>query len=211
MVINMSTIEAQGFTSGLGLTEKIPVTGLPSASPNVLCNKSDICEITLGMGYGNAASSVMALLASRALDLTQTYFIIAGIGGIDPLQGTVGLGRVGALRCRLRDRARDRRAGDAVGLAVRLLRARRDITHHGAHHEARHRGLSAEREPSSAGLHAIEGADAGGYLGRRRVPNELHHGARETSRPRSSSATPRRATRGSPERRSPYARATGLG
>jgi purine nucleoside permease len=46
--------------------------------------------MTTGMGYANAASSVAALVFGGEFDLTKTYFIIAGIAGVDPAQGTLG-------------------------------------------------------------------------------------------------------------------------
>jgi purine nucleoside permease len=46
--------------------------------------------MTTGMGHANAAASIMALTFSPRFDLRHTYFMIAGIAGIDPLQGTVG-------------------------------------------------------------------------------------------------------------------------
>jgi purine nucleoside permease len=42
------------------------------------------------MGYANAASSISALVWSNLFDLTHAYFIVAGIAGIDPSQGTTG-------------------------------------------------------------------------------------------------------------------------
>jgi purine nucleoside permease len=89
IVVNMDILEAGPFTSGLGMTEKVPVRGLPSPS-FVNCNADDVCEVLIGMGYANAASSIAALVHTKNLDLTRTYFIIAGIAGIDPQQGTVG-------------------------------------------------------------------------------------------------------------------------
>jgi hypothetical protein len=41
-------------------------------------------------GYADAAASISALLYNSQLDLRQTYFIIAGIAGINPKLGTVG-------------------------------------------------------------------------------------------------------------------------
>ena len=38
----------------------------------------------------NAASTISALLYSQLFDLTKTYFLIAGIAGINPEQGTLG-------------------------------------------------------------------------------------------------------------------------
>jgi purine nucleoside permease len=42
------------------------------------------------MGYANAASSIAALVFGGKFDLTKTYFLVAGIAGVDPSQGTVG-------------------------------------------------------------------------------------------------------------------------
>jgi purine nucleoside permease len=42
------------------------------------------------MGHTNAAASLMALAFSNRFDLRHTYFLVAGIAGIDPKQGTVG-------------------------------------------------------------------------------------------------------------------------
>jgi len=42
------------------------------------------------MGHANAAASTMALAFSPRFDLRQTYFVVAGIAGIDPLRGTLG-------------------------------------------------------------------------------------------------------------------------
>jgi purine nucleoside permease len=46
--------------------------------------------MTTGMGHANAAASTMALAFSPRFDLRHTYFLISGIAGIDPKQGTVG-------------------------------------------------------------------------------------------------------------------------
>ena len=42
------------------------------------------------MGHANAAASMMAVLLSGLFDLRKTYFLIAGIAGIDPTRGTIG-------------------------------------------------------------------------------------------------------------------------
>jgi purine nucleoside permease len=90
MIIDMSGIEALGIVSALGLTEKVPVPGLSKSDPNVHCNADDVCQLTTGMGYANAAASMTALVLRGGFDLTRTYFVIAGIAGIDPAQGTLG-------------------------------------------------------------------------------------------------------------------------
>ncbi len=85
-----------------GLTEAITVPGLSSNFPQVFCkppakdnrdkekNSSDVCVITTDIGYANAASSIMALTLSDLFDFRQTYFLIAGIAGVDPADGTLG-------------------------------------------------------------------------------------------------------------------------
>jgi purine nucleoside permease len=90
MVVNMSTLEQEPFLGALGLSQNVPVSGLPATDPNVHCNSDDVCEVTLGMGYANAASSMTVLLYRSGLDLSHAYFLVAGIAGIDPAQGTLG-------------------------------------------------------------------------------------------------------------------------
>jgi purine nucleoside permease len=90
MIVNMVFVEGVPFIDGLGLSQKIAVPGLSKTAPNVSCNADDVCEVTTGMGYANAAASITALVYSGAFDLTRTYFVIAGIAGIDPAQGTLG-------------------------------------------------------------------------------------------------------------------------
>jgi purine nucleoside permease len=85
MVIDMSAIEGGQVVSTLGLTQQLTANGVA-----VVCNTDDVCEIVTGMGYANAASSMTALVYSHVFDLSKTYFIIGGIAGIDPEQGTLG-------------------------------------------------------------------------------------------------------------------------
>ena len=84
MIIDMFVLEGSSF-GALGLTQHLTVNGV-----DVHCNADDVCEIVTGMGYANAASSVMALVLGPQLDLSKTYFVIAGIAGVDPAQGTLG-------------------------------------------------------------------------------------------------------------------------
>jgi purine nucleoside permease len=71
-------------------TREIRVPGLAADYPLVKCTEDAVCEMTTGMGHANAAASLMAVLYSGAFDLKQTYFIVAGIAGIDPARGTIG-------------------------------------------------------------------------------------------------------------------------
>jgi purine nucleoside permease len=94
MIINMfggkPSSEASAFTGNLGLTQSIPVRGLSPDYPNILCNSDDVCQMIAGEGHANVATSTMALILSDKFDLSHTYFLIAGIAGIDPNQGTTG-------------------------------------------------------------------------------------------------------------------------
>jgi purine nucleoside permease len=51
-----------------------------------------ILGMVTGMGTAHAAASVMALGLDPRFDLTHAYFLVAGIGGIDPMQGSLGSG-----------------------------------------------------------------------------------------------------------------------
>jgi purine nucleoside permease len=90
LIINMFSLEAAPWLEALRPTQEIRVPGLPSDYPTVGCNSDGVCQMTTGMGHANAAASMMAVLYSGAFDLRKTYFLIAGIAGIDPLHGTIG-------------------------------------------------------------------------------------------------------------------------
>ncbi len=90
MIVSMFAPEGQVWLDNLALNESIMVPGLSPTYPTVHCNSDDVCQITTDMGKANAASSVAALLHSRKFDLSRTYFLVAGIAGVDPTQGTLG-------------------------------------------------------------------------------------------------------------------------
>ncbi|WP_109482991.1 purine nucleoside permease [Paraburkholderia sp. C35] len=90
MIISMFGPEGQVWLDKLGPWQSIPVDGLSPDYPDIHCNRQDICVMTTGMGHANAAASTMALTFSSRFDLRHTYFMVAGIAGIDPIQGTVG-------------------------------------------------------------------------------------------------------------------------
>jgi purine nucleoside permease len=46
--------------------------------------------VTTGEAEINAASTISALYLSPIFNLTQTYFLVAGIAGVNPYQGTTG-------------------------------------------------------------------------------------------------------------------------
>src|SRR5215471_19225511 len=90
LIISMFGPEGQVWLDRLGPWRDIAVPGLSPDYPAVHCNRSNVCVVTIGMGHSNAAASVTALVFSRMFDLSRTYFIVAGVGGIDPAQGTLG-------------------------------------------------------------------------------------------------------------------------
>ena len=71
------------------LAHNVTVTGLSPLFPAVHCTDNyDICQLTTGEGEINAAGTIASLTRSDSFDLTKTYFMIAGIAGISPYQGT---------------------------------------------------------------------------------------------------------------------------
>jgi purine nucleoside permease len=90
LIINMFSFEAAPWLDALRPTQEIRVPGLSSDYPFVRCRADAVCEMITGMGHANAAASMMAVLYSGAFDLRRTYFLIAGIAGIDPKRGTIG-------------------------------------------------------------------------------------------------------------------------
>jgi purine nucleoside permease len=90
LIINLFSLEAAPWIAALKPTQEISVPGLSSDYPQVKCTAQAVCEMTTGMGHANAAASVMAVIYSGLFDLHETYFIIAGIAGIDPARGTIG-------------------------------------------------------------------------------------------------------------------------
>ncbi|CAN5197135.1 hypothetical protein BH09PSE6_BH09PSE6_05700 [soil metagenome] len=90
VIISMFGPEAEPWIAPLALTEEIRVDGLSPDYPAIRCNRDDVCLLTTGMGHTNAAASTMALIASKRFDLTKTWFLVAGIAGIDPHRGTIG-------------------------------------------------------------------------------------------------------------------------
>jgi purine nucleoside permease len=68
----------------------VTVTGFSPQFPSAHCTAhGSICQVTTGMAEINAAVTITALVLSQHFDLTSTYFLIAGIGGINPEVTTV--------------------------------------------------------------------------------------------------------------------------
>jgi purine nucleoside permease len=90
MIVTMFGSEAQTWLDRLGPWDSIAVAGLPPDHPVVHCNHDDVCVVTTDMGHANAAASTMALAFAPQFDLRKTWFLIAGIAGVNPEQGTLG-------------------------------------------------------------------------------------------------------------------------
>lgn len=72
------------------LAQNISVTGFSPQFPNTHCTADgSICQVTTAMAEINAAVTTTALALSPHFKLTSTYFLIAGIGGINPEVTTV--------------------------------------------------------------------------------------------------------------------------
>ncbi|KAL6308292.1 purine nucleoside permease [Sparassis latifolia] len=72
------------------LARNISVPGLSPLYPDVHCTaNAEVCQLTTGESEINAAVTISSLVASPLFHLTKTYFMIAGIAGINPHQGTI--------------------------------------------------------------------------------------------------------------------------
>lgn len=90
LIISMFEPEALPWIEPFGLKQSLPVPGLLPEHPALRCNDDGVCLVVVGMGHANAAASTLAVALDARLDLRRSYFLIAGIAGIDPAQGTTG-------------------------------------------------------------------------------------------------------------------------
>ncbi len=90
LIISMFKPEAQVWLEPLKLNREIKVPGLSADDPAVRCNADGVCQVTTGMGHTNAAASITALVFSGKFDLSKTYFLVAGIAGVNPNVSTIG-------------------------------------------------------------------------------------------------------------------------
>ncbi|KAK9426091.1 hypothetical protein SUNI508_12635 [Seiridium unicorne] len=98
MIVNAFSPEADRWYdkfrgSGYGdlLSRNISVPGLSPIYPEVHCIVSgEICQLTVGESEINAAASLSALVFSPKFELSSTYFLVAGIAGVNPKLGTLG-------------------------------------------------------------------------------------------------------------------------
>ncbi|KAF9887348.1 hypothetical protein FE257_010343 [Aspergillus nanangensis] len=93
-IVSMFTPEATvwwGISQFNLLAHNISLPGASPLFPNVHCTAThEICQLVTGEGEINAAVSMTSLAFSPLFNLTTTYFLLAGIGGINPQLGTIG-------------------------------------------------------------------------------------------------------------------------
>lgn len=90
-VVSLFEPEMAVWHKRINFTNNITVPGLSPLFPQVYCTEDyDLCNFVTGEGEINAAASVTALLASPQFNLSETYFLVAGIAGIDPAFGALG-------------------------------------------------------------------------------------------------------------------------
>lgn len=64
--------------------------GLSPLFPDVHCTENgDVCQLTIGESEINAATSIASLVRSPRFDLTSTYWMVAGIAGVNPEVATI--------------------------------------------------------------------------------------------------------------------------
>ncbi|MDP5134123.1 MAG: purine nucleoside permease [Paraglaciecola sp.] len=56
----------------------------------VYCNQDAVCGSVLGMGKVGSSASIQAIVLSDKFDMSQSYFVISGVGGTPPNKGTIG-------------------------------------------------------------------------------------------------------------------------
>ncbi|KAL1604940.1 hypothetical protein SLS60_004481 [Paraconiothyrium brasiliense] len=73
------------------LAQNITVIGFSPQFPAAHCTADgSICQIVTAMGEINAAVTITSLFLSPLFDLKSTYFLVAGVGGINPEVATLG-------------------------------------------------------------------------------------------------------------------------
>jgi purine nucleoside permease len=66
------------------------VIPLPQAYHDALMNRDGVLGIVTGVGTAKAAATIMALGLDERFDLRRAYWLVAGIAGIDPADGSLG-------------------------------------------------------------------------------------------------------------------------
>ena len=62
----------------------------PQGYHDLRMNREGVLGVLTGVGTARAASTIMALGLDPRFDLTKAYWLVAGIAGIDPADGSLG-------------------------------------------------------------------------------------------------------------------------
>lgn len=90
-IINMFSLEEAPFLEYYDFVHEIKIPGLSPIYDTISCDANyELCQLTTGEGEVNAATTLTALSLSPVFDLSKTFFLVAGIAGISPLQGSIG-------------------------------------------------------------------------------------------------------------------------
>ncbi|KAK7044677.1 purine nucleoside [Favolaschia claudopus] len=94
LIITMFDFEANvwfGIPEFNLLAQNITIPGFSPLYPDAHCTSDGtVCLVTTGQAEINAASTIAAMLYSRVFDLTSTYFLVAGISGVNPKLTSIG-------------------------------------------------------------------------------------------------------------------------
>ncbi|KAJ0414838.1 purine nucleoside permease [Aspergillus carlsbadensis] len=94
LIVTMFSQEAANWLaddSALKLDHTVHVPGLSHGYEQVHCTADkSICLMVTGIALVNAALALSALTTSALFDLTKTYFLLSGIGGVNPKVATIG-------------------------------------------------------------------------------------------------------------------------
>jgi purine nucleoside permease len=96
----------------------------PQAYHDLRMNRDGVLAVLTGMGTAKAAGSIMALGLDPRFDLRKSYWIVAGIAGVDPADASLGSAAWAEWVVRRRPGLRNRRSRDSRRLAHRLRAAR---------------------------------------------------------------------------------------
>ncbi|KAL2867765.1 purine-nucleoside phosphorylase [Aspergillus lucknowensis] len=94
LIVTMFSQEASNWLaedSALKLDHTIHVPGLSHGYEQVHCTADkSICLMVTGIALVNAALALSALTTSNIFDFSKTYFLLSGIGGVNPKVATIG-------------------------------------------------------------------------------------------------------------------------
>ncbi|KAL3459278.1 purine nucleoside permease [Aspergillus heterothallicus] len=94
LIVTMFSQEASNWLakdSAMKLDHTVHVPGLSHGYEQVHCTADkSICLMVTGIALVNAALALSALTSSTLFDLTKTYFLLSGIGGVNPKVATIG-------------------------------------------------------------------------------------------------------------------------